>query len=84
MGCVARPEPVEDDAPGGSNGQTVDIIARRSGIKLHEVERVLSRLEKSSPPLTRRTVDKDGAVLWQLVDHEQELEQEKAVAGAAV
>ena len=69
-----------DSAPSGSTGRTIDFIARRSGIKHHEVARVLSRLEASSAPVVRRVLDDDGTELWQLVD--SDLEQPTVAAEA--
>ena len=54
------------DAEPSGEAQSLDAIARRSGIKGHEVERVLTLLELRTPPAVRRLVDERGATSWEL------------------
>ncbi len=51
---------------GPESAYTLEAVARRSGIKWHEVARVLDGLENRTPPLVRRAVDEHGLSMWQL------------------
>ena len=71
-----------DGTSDDSAAQSIDLIARQSGIKCHEVERVLVRLEKQNPPLVRRVTRDDGRELWRPADRETEPAEAAAAAAA--
>jgi hypothetical protein len=57
----------ERGAAAASEGaHSLAAIARRSGIRAREVERVLSQLEEHTPPLVHRQVDEQGVTSWAL------------------